>query len=257
MESIFSLTHIIYILVFALFTTVLIIVTRLVLKNHPLAVRWFVIGFAILILIVAITNRIIIVHNNNERFTFWTLFVHGGLCRTFSIWGPVIMIAAKPKSKLLQLGLFAMALGGLLTTIYPDFVIGQPTIFEPEFFTGMVYHTLMLVAFIYLIAIGYFKPTFKNYWSFPLGLALLVPYVLFQSQVFGAHEAMYLFEPAIEGTPFTWWVIGLLAILVYTIFLTIYEQFAYVKEERFLNNLILKIKEKISKCPLKAKITKQ
>lgn len=54
------------------------------------------------------------------------------------------------------------------------------------------------------IGIGYFKPSMKNWRSFVLGMALMVPYVLFNCQVLGASEDMYLFAPAIEGTPLYW-----------------------------------------------------
>lgn len=73
-------------------------------------------------------------------------------------------------------------------------------------------------------------------------MVLMVPYVLFNSQVMGASEDMYLFSPAIEGTPLYWWVIGLLAVALYTIFLLIYEQFALKKEDRFLNTTFQKLK---------------
>ena len=53
-----------------------------------------------------------------------------------------------------QFAMFGMALGGLLTTFYPEFIIGTPTIFAPVNFTGLVYHTLMIVDFVYLIGIG-------------------------------------------------------------------------------------------------------
>lgn len=173
-------------------------------------------------------------------------FVPGSFCSALAFWGPIIMVIAKPDGKFFQFAMFGMALGGLLTTFYPEFTIGTPTIFAPVNFTGLVYHTLMFVSFVYVIGIGYYKPSMQNWGSFPLGMLLMVPYILFNSQVLGASEDMYLFSPAIEGTSLYWWAIGLLAICIYTIFLLIYEQFAFEKQSRWLNTTYNKIRNYFS-----------
>ncbi|MGN1222077.1 MAG: hypothetical protein ACI4TT_02450 [Christensenellales bacterium] len=181
-------------------------------------------------------------------------FVPGSFCSALAFWGPIFMVICKPTSKFFQFGMFGMALGGLLTTVYPEFAIGHATFFEPITFTGIVYHTLMFVCFVYVIGIGYYKPSMKNWLSFPLGLCLMVPYILFNTQVLGASEDMYLYSPAIPGTMLYWWLIGLLAILLYTVFLLIFDVCAYKKEERWTHKTCILIKDKFS--ILKNKLSK-
>lgn len=239
MFDIFSLEHIFYILFFAIFTIGIIFLSRFFIKKNKKLMKFFICLMALLTFGFMLANKIEIWIKYSYNFQ---VFVPGSFCSALAFWGPIFMILCKPNSKFLQFGMFGMALGGLLTTVYPEFLIGEASIFIPVGFTGFVYHTLMFVSFIYSIGIGYFKPTIKNWWSFVLGMALMVPYVLFNSQVLGASEDMYLFAPAIEGTSLYWWLIGILAIVLYTIFLLIFEQCAYKKEDRFVNQTYYKIK---------------
>ncbi|MGN1222188.1 MAG: hypothetical protein ACI4TT_03045 [Christensenellales bacterium] len=238
MFEMFSWQHILYILFFVAFTIGIIFLSRFLIKKDKKWSKILVVCMALLTFGFMLANKIEIWIKYDHNFQ---VFVPGSFCSALAFWGPIFMIICKPNSKFLQFGMFGMALGGMLTTVYPEFLIGEPSIFIPVGFTGIVYHTLMFVSFVYVLGIGYFKPTMKNWWSFVLGMALMVPYVLFNSQVLGASEDMYLFAPAIEGTQLYWWLIGILATLLYTVFLLIFEQFAFKKEERFLNTTINKV----------------
>lgn len=237
MIDIFSWQHNWYLLFFVGFTVGAIFLSRYFTKKNPRLTRTLIVCLATLTFGFMLANKIEIWVKYDYNFA---VFVPGSFCSAMSFWGPIIMVAFKPTSKFFQFGMFGMALGGLLTTIYPMFLIGKPTIFAPVDFTGIIYHTLMFVCFVYSIGIGYYKPSMKNWMSFVLGLALMVPYILFNTQVLGGSEDMYLFDPAIEGTPLYWWLIGILSVALYTLFLLIYEQFAFKKEERWLNNVFAK-----------------
>lgn len=244
MEDIFCWQHIVYLLISIAFVIGMIFLVRYLCRNNVKNKKYYVFAFAIVTLIIMLVNKFAIwdKYDNN-----WKVFVPGSFCSTLAIYGPLVMLLTKPNSRAFNFAIFAQALGGLLTMVYPEFMLGKNNFFDLVDFTGLLFHTMMFLNFVFVLGIGYFKPSMKNWSSFVWGLIAMVPFILFTTQVFGVGEDMYLTRPAVEGTMLYWWVIGILAIIIYTIFLLIYEQFAYKKEERFVYITYHKLKEKFSK----------
>ena len=138
-------------------------------------------------------------------------------------------------------------IGGLLTFIYPDFLVYFDNIFNIHPFTGLLYHTLMLFQFLLCIISGYFVPTFKNWSSLLIGLSFMVVFAVFGNSVLGQSNNMYLNAPLLSGTNLTWYVVGILFLLLYTIILQVYEMCTLPKTDWSIVKLFKYLKVKLKK----------
>lgn len=138
-------------------------------------------------------------------------------------------------------------IGGLLTFIYPDFLVYFDNIFNIHPFTGLLYHTLMLFQFLLCIISGYFVPTFKNWSSLLIGLSFMVVFAVFGNSVLGQSNNIYLNAPLLSGTNLTWYVVGILFLLLYTIILQVYEMCTLPKTDWSIVKLFKYLKVKLKK----------
>ena len=161
--------------------------------------------------------------------------------------GIELILIFKPSTKIFQYAMFAGMIGGLLTFIYPDFLVYFDNIFNIHPFTGLLYHTLMLFQFLLCIISGYFVPTFKNWSSLLIGLSFMVVFAVFGNSVLGQSNNMYLNAPLLSGTNLTWYVVGILFLLLYTIILQVYEMCTLPKTDWSIVKLFKYLKVKLKK----------
>ena len=224
--KVFGLEHIIYMIVMSILMVIsLVLIKRFVPKEKSyIPIKIFAaIGFILIII-----NRIVVAKSRDATFLD---FLPDSFCSIMGFVLPLTVLIFKPDTKIFQYAIFAGMIGGLLTFIYPDFLVYFDNIFNIHPFTGLLYHTNMFFIFLLCIVTKYFVPSFKRWASLPIGLAFMVVYAVFGNSVMGQSNNMYLNAPLLEGTPLTWWLVGILFILLYTIILQIYEMITLNKNE--------------------------
>jgi hypothetical protein len=110
-------------------------------------------------------------------------------------------------------------LGGLLTIFYPDFIGQADSIWFSMTISGLVHHTVMVFLVLTMVMTGWLKPTIRKWHDLPLGLAVYMCYGLFLITVLGYSNAMYIYEPVVDGTPLDWFVLGMIFLPVHAVFL--------------------------------------
>ena len=171
-------------------------------------------------LVLIVVNRIIVAKSRNSTFLD---FLPNTFCSMMGFVAPLVVLLFKPNTKIFQYAIFAGMIGGLLTFIYPDFIIYFDSVFNMHFITGYLYHTFMLLLFLLAIISKYFVPTFKKWFSLPVGLAFMVVVGVFGNNVLNQENNMYLNAPLIAGTGLTWYLVDILFLILYTFIIQVYE----------------------------------
>lgn len=100
--------------------------------------------------------------------------------------------------------------GCTLAIVYPNFIGQADSIFYPLTISGLLHHTVSLYLAILMIVTGYFKPTIRKFYAFPIGMAFYMAFGVFLMDCFGFEEAMNIHQPLVDGTIFTWYFVGFL-----------------------------------------------
>lgn len=163
-------------------------------------------------------------------------------CGTTSFVFAMILIFGKKDSKPLQFITMCAFLGGLLTLIYPDFIGQNASVFYPPTISGLLHHTFLLFTSVLVIITKYLVPTFKKWSSLIVGLCAFMAYGAFQIGILKRSNSMQIMKPLISGTALNFALVGFLFVVLYTVFLLVYERFALPKEDRFTHRLPTYIK---------------
>ena len=240
--EIFGIEHILFLVISIVIMAALIVIFKLfVPKEKMYIVMKMCAGIGLILIII---NRIVVSLSRDGTFLD---FLPDTYCSMMGFIMPIAVLCFKPNSKTFQYAMFAGMIGGILTMFYPDFFVYFDNVFNIHPFTGYLYHANMFFMFVVAIATGYFKPTFKNFMSLVVGLAFMVVVGEFGNSVLGQSNNMYLNAPLISNTVFTWWFVCILYLVIYALFLQIYEMltlkpadWSVVKVWNFLKNKLKK-----------------
>ncbi len=244
--EIFGIEHILFMVVLAVIMALAIF---LLVKFVPKDKMYIPIKICAAIgLILIIINRIVVSKSRSSTFAD---FLPDTYCSMMGFVLPIVVLIFKTNTKIFQYAIFAGMIGGLLTYIYPDFFVYFDNVFNIHPFTGYLYHTFMLFIFLLAIISKYFIPSFKKWWSLPIGLAFMVVVGAFGNSVLNQSNNMYLNSPLIDGTIFTWYTVGVLFLVLYTLIIQIYEMCTLKVKEwsvvKLWNYISIKIKSKKQK----------
>ncbi|MBO5712806.1 MAG: hypothetical protein J6R88_01210, partial [Clostridia bacterium] len=104
-----------------------------------------------------------------------------------------------------------------------------PTVFYLPTITGLLHHSFTLIIVITLIMFNQITITYKKWYCTVLGFTIYFTIGAFQMSVFGFSDAFHIFEPLIEGTCLTAWVIAPIYLIGYALILFIIE---FVRKKR-------------------------
>lgn len=214
-SSAFEGPHILIIALWAITTTLLILFTCLFAKTEKSRV-----------LVIKITAGVLLLATILSRFIYnnWTPsildFLPSSFCSTMGFITPLFVLFCKKDSKNLYYALFAGFMGGLITLFSGD-DIGQERV--QNTLISYFYHSLMATLAMLCVAVKYSKPTLNKVPRLSVGLSIMVVYGVFSNQVFGYSNNMFLNSPLLEGTPLTWWLTGILIMIIAIIVSLIYE----------------------------------
>ena len=216
--EIFCLEHILFMVVLAIIMGLAIfLIVKFVSKDKMFIPIKICAGIGLILIII---NRIVVAKSRSSTFID---FLPDTYCSMMGFILPLVVLIFKPNTKIFQFAMFAGMIGGLLTFIYPDFIVYFDSMFNIHPFTGYLYHVFMLFVFLLAIISKYFVPTFKKWLSLPIGLAFMVVVGAFGNSALNQTNNMYLNAPLIDGTIFTWYTVGILFLVLYTLIIQIYE----------------------------------
>jgi len=133
--------------------------------------------------------------------------------------------------------------GGIAGVALNEIYASNPNLADWDVMNGLLSHVTMLFGCIYLLVGGYIRIRVDNMISIVLGLLLLfvdgwLIIGLYRAFSLDPPNSMYLLEPPLEALPwFNTYLIGLLAIVLFFTFTSIYELIRLPKEERWYNKL--------------------
>ena len=166
-----------------------------------------------------LSNRILVAIRDNNALHF----IPNTFCGITSLSLAITGIFAKKDAGIWHWIIYCGLLGGFLTMIYPDFIGQAPSIFYPLTITGLMHHTIMFFLCVTVLATGYMRPTLKKWAWLPLGLCVMMSYGIFLITALKFGDAMYIYEPLIGETIFTWYFTGFLFLLLHLVALLIVE----------------------------------
>ena len=218
MLEVYGTEHIVYMCVCLVLMVVLLMLLKRFVPRDKMFIPVKLTAAVGLVLIVI--NRIVVARSRGGTFLD---FIPDTYCSMMGFILPVVVLLFRPGTKIFQYAIFAGMIGGLITLFYPDFLVYFDSIFNIHPFTGLLYHTLMVLVFLEVLVCGYYTPSFRNWASFPVGLAFMVVFAVFGNTVLGQSNNMYLNAPLLPDTALTWWVAGILMLVLYTVCLQVYE----------------------------------
>lgn len=173
-------------------------------------------SIAAVLLCTLVWNRISIACYSES---FALALVPTSFCGMSSLLFSLATLLGKRDNKALHCVAYVGMLGGLLTVFYPDFVGQADSIFHSRTISGLAHHSITIMLFGAMLAVGYLKPSLKRWYCLPLGLCTYITFGLFFIQAFDMDGAMYITKPILPDTPLVWYVIGLIFVPVHVLLL--------------------------------------
>jgi hypothetical protein len=131
--------------------------------------------------------------------------------------------------------------GAMISLFYPDYYVSNPTLADWGVLKSMLSHSTMLVGSLWLFVGGYVKVRVSNFIPLLGGMAAVLLLGLTNTYGLKLYDGMYLTHSAIDDVPlFTGYFIGGCILALSLLFMIVYEQMAYPKEERWYSLLSAK-----------------
>lgn len=212
--QVFGTEHFIYMAVSILVALTTCILTKKLVKTPKAGDVVVKISAAILFLII-FTNRLALVYEYGEPN--WQKLLTDSFCSTSSyVLSLAILFGRKNNNVLHFIWLVALA-GGTITTFYPNFIGQNPSFLYPPTILGMMHHTWSAIVVVLMLMNGYLTLTYKKWYCTLFGFTSYLAYGAFLMCVLDYGNPFYMTGPAIDGTPFTAWVIAPIYIAVYAL----------------------------------------
>lgn len=209
LENVFGVEHVTYLIICTiLFTISFYLINKI--KDNEKIVKYIIKISAFILLVLITTNRIAITYyevvvNKTEGYN-WSFVIPSSWCGMTSLLLALSLLFLKKDNPVLHFVCYLGIFGGPLSVLYPYFIKSQG-FFEIRSLTGLFHHTLMFWLIIVSIMTGYFKPTIKKCYYYPIGFTLMLLFGLFELKVLHFPTAMQLDEPLVSGALITSWYI--------------------------------------------------
>ena len=215
--KVFGYEHLLYLLVFIIVGALMIILSKKYLKDDK-SQKIYLKIIALIILIIEILNRIGVASVNG-----WQYFFPYTFCGFSSLVISLAVLIGKPNMKLFQCFWYMAFAGGIATMIYPDFIGQAESIFYMNTITGLLHHSFDIILCIGLFMFGWFKPSLKNWYYFPMIFTSYIVLGSFEISVVGINDAMSINKPIIGDGILNCWFIWIVASILIFITSFLYE----------------------------------
>jgi hypothetical protein len=165
----------------------------------------------------------------------WNKLITDSLCSTSSYVLSITLLVGKKNNNVLHFIWLVALAGGAITTFYPNFIGQHPSFMYPPTILGMMHHTWSAIVVILMFMHGYLQLTYKKWYCTPIGFMAYLSFGAFLMCVLHYSNPFYMTGPALDGTPFTVWVIAPIYIAVYALILGITELVRYKRRGKAKN----------------------
>ena len=218
--QVFGKEHLTYVIVSVIVAACVIVLSKLFAKTEKSQNFVIKVSGAILFIIIFI-NRIALVFEYDD--TNWLKLLTDSYCSTSSyVLSISLLIGNKNNGVLHFIRLIALA-GGTITTFYPNFIDQNPSFLYPPTILGMMHHTWGAIVVVLMLMFGYIDLSYKKWYCSAIGFIVLVSYSYFLMYVLDYGNPFSMKDPLLDGTPFTFWVICPIYLVVYSFIIFVVE----------------------------------
>lgn len=138
----------------------------------------------------------------------WHYFLPTSFCGTTSLVLAFAVLFGKKDNCVYHFIWFLALLGGIITSVYPDFLEVHTSFFHPDVITSFLHHTLSIVMVVVLLMFKQINFTYKKLHYSIFGFCCYLTYGAFLISVLKYTDALCIMTPILSGTPFTAWVMA-------------------------------------------------
>lgn len=218
--QVFGKEHLIYIAVSLLVAAMTIILSWRYSRTEKARTITIKCAAGILFLIIFI-NRLVLVFEHGD--VDWTEMIPDSFCSASSYVLSLALLLGKKNNNILHFIWLVALAGGTITTFYPNFIDQHPSFMYPPTILGMMHHTWSAIVVVLMFMFGYLTLTYKKWYCTLFGFTSYLSLGAFLMCVFDYGNPFFMTGPALDGTPFTVWVIAPIYIAVYALILLIVE----------------------------------
>lgn len=225
----YGIEHIIYMITVLVLMFVGWFIIAKYVKNEKTKKLIVKISAAVLLLCI-LWNRISLTiynfkHHDESFFRNILTLIPLSFCGSASLFNSLATLCGKKDNKVLHCVSYYGLIGGIITIFYPDF-LDEQTFLDPRTISGLLHHTVLVWVVVTNMITGYFTPTTKKWYIYPIGLCMLMTYGLFFKEAFGL-GAMQIEDPLLKGAPIftSWYIVGLLSMVVQFVIMIGFEKF--------------------------------
>lgn len=188
---------------------------------------------AAILFIIILTNRLALVFEHDTPN--WMKLITDSLCSTASYVLSIAILVGKKNNNVLHFIWLVSLAGGAITTFYPNFIGQHPSFMYPPTILGMMHHTWSAIVVILMFIHGHLSLTYKKWYCTLVGLTSYLAFGAFLMCVLGFSNPFYMTGPALDGTPFTVWVLAPIYIAVYATVVALTELVRYKMRKRIVD----------------------
>jgi len=165
----------------------------------------------------------------------WYNFFPTTFCGTSSLVLALAVLLGKKDNNVLHFVWLIALVGGIATSVYPDFLESHTSFFHPDVITSFLHHSLSIDMVVMLLMLKQINSTYKKWYCTLFGFCSYLSYGAFLMSTFKLNDAFCMFTPILSGTPFTVWVMAPIYIAVYAIIVLVIE---LVRRRKLKNYLV-------------------
>lgn len=216
---VFGWEHLVYLAIFLIIAAgTLVLIHYKVKKERTVDIIVKCVGGVLLATVIA--NRITLI----EYYGTAMALIPNTFCGTTSVVFGICALLCKRGKLVFNYLVYAGFWGGIIVTLYPNFVAQDVSFMYPPTVTGLLHHGISLYLSVLMLMTGFFQPSLKKFYVYPIGFCLIMCYGVFIMDALDIKESMYIFAPLVPGTILTWYVVGPALVLASLGLVALYEK---------------------------------
>ena len=213
---VFGIEHFLYMGITAVLAAFGLLSAKKYLKSDK-AKTIFMKSLAACLLIAIVANRL------SQVFRYdlvrWEQIIPDSYCGMTSLVLALAVLFGKKDNDCLHFVWLLGIFGGISTVVYPTFIGQGPTVFYLPTISGLLHHSFSATLSIALFMFGWLHLTYKKFYCTIFGFTCYLTVGAFLIGFFGMSDAFHIYEPLLEGTPLTTWVMAPIYIVCYSLIL--------------------------------------
>ena len=153
----------------------------------------------------------------------WYNFFPTTFCGMSSLVLSLAVLLGKKDNNVLHFVWLIALVGGIITSVYPDFLECHTSFFHLDVITSFLHHSLSILMVVMLLMLKQINITYKKWYCTIFGFCCYLSYGAFLMATFKLDDAFCMFSPILSGTPLTVWVMAPLYIALYGVIVLVIE----------------------------------